>query len=552
MSNAGVPTAVTCTGRKAAATAPVTPNPQFTGCTGVPAANAGNLVTATVNSAPVQTNLAANAAAGAVAIDVVTTTPFVPGWLWVNNMLVTCTGNTPLQFTGCTGVTANIANNSPITTNALSTAATGVIGGFIKIELKTNANAWQDVTMEVLNWGIGERNVTGQICANPTPNAIIKLQRLRDNFNTCNYAGSTNAWDHWPQTLFDTREGLQRDVAPGGTSVVLGGVMHYVALDVRNLSLWFQGIAPYNGGSGTLANNDGGAGFSVYFSDRRNNRNALSRETGEYGYEDFVNPATGAPNATLDPGEDVNANSALDVYGSVPNYNGLAGNAVPGAQLPLTTAATPLTQVSVGVAKVNRAILFRRALKLVNGGLGNIVLPGLTVTSENPVYVQGDWNANGAGFGNPSASTSVIADAVTLLSNNWSDNISFTNPYNPGARPRSANTFYRLAIISGKGPSFPWPNGTPDDFGTDGGAHNFLRYLEGGGGTLNYRGSIVTFYFNRQGVGTYKCCATVYSPPTRAYAFDTNFLNPALLPPLSPLFRDMNTLGFSEETRPGR
>ncbi len=99
--------------------------------------------------------------------------------------------------------------------------------------------------------------------------------------------------------------------------------------------------------------------------------------------------------------------------------------------------------------------------------------------------------------------------------------------------------------------SFPLPAGTAVDFGTDGGAHNYLRYLEGGGQTVNYRGSLVTFYYNRQATGTYKCCATVYGAPTRNYAFDTDFLNPATLPPLTPVFRDLDSLSFSEEKRPG-
>ena len=108
-------------------------------------------------------------------------------------------------------------------------------------------------------------------------------------------------------------------------------------------------------------------------------------------------------------------------------------------------------------------------------------------------------------------------------------------------------------MIAGKNPSFPQPTGwgAPTDYGTDGGAHNFLRMLEQGG-TVNYRGAIATFYYARQAVGTYKCCNTVYGPPTRAYNFDTNFLNPALLPPLTPVFRDVNTLTFSQEIRPGR
>ena len=56
------------------------------------------------------------------------------------------------------------------------------IGGFIKIE-KSDANGvFTDVTQEILNYGIGAVNQAGQICcADPTPNAIIRLQRLRDN-----------------------------------------------------------------------------------------------------------------------------------------------------------------------------------------------------------------------------------------------------------------------------------------------------------------------------------------------------------------------------------
>ena len=59
--------------------------------------------------------------------------------------------------------------------------------------------------------------------------------------------------------------------------------------------------------------------------------------------------------------------------------------------------------------------------------------PGLTIASENPVYIQGNWNANGAGFGNPHVATAVLADAVTLLSNNWNDRNSFVNPHDHDA-----------------------------------------------------------------------------------------------------------------------
>jgi hypothetical protein len=436
--------------------------------------------------------------------------------------------------------------------------------------------------MEILNYGIAGPNLAGQICADPTPNAILRIERLRDNQingangGGCNYAGSTVATDYWPNALFDTREALVRDPDPGGGAgnLRLGGVMHYISLDTRNLTRWLNGlVAPYTpalGGTGTLALNNNGTGYVVYFSDRRNNRDAANLETGEFGFEDIVNRASqvGVADNALEPAvppaitspEDVNANGALDTYGRCPAFAGVqscAANLVPGATAPLDFNARPSTALSRGQAQVNRAVLFRRALKLINGGLvGDIVAPGLSVVSENPVYMQGDWNARAAGmnaaWNQPHVATSVIADAVTFLSNNWNDTTySFANPYNPGARPRAV-TYYRVALIAGKHPSFQLPAWGPvaSDFGTDGGVHNFLRFLESGS-TLNYKGSLASFYYSRQALGIYKCCATVYGPPTRAYSFDIDFLNPALLPPLTPVFRDLNTLGFSQETRPG-
>jgi hypothetical protein len=496
------------------------------------------------------TTLTAATVAGDNNINVVSTNNFVNGTtIWLAGTRVQCNGSTATKFTGCTGTPA-AANGSTIVGGYATPAGTGTIGGYLKIELQDAGKAWHDVTGEILNLGIASTNLAGTICGNPTPDTILKIQRLRDNGGgPCNYGNSLNANDYWPQVLFDTREGLVRDNGPGA-GLLLGGVMHYLMLDVRNLSRWFQGAIGATG-STAISNN----GYTVYFSDRRNNRDAASLETGEYGWEDVVNPgsAAGTPNGELDPGEDVNGNNTLEVYGQFPAYAGISQSVAMGSSAPFDLMARPSTAVTMAQAQVNRAVLFRRALKLVNGSLGNIVTPGLTIVSENPVYVQGDWNASvAAGFGDPHAATSIIADAVTLLSNAWNDVNSFTSPYAPGGRNRSANTVYRVAIIGGKGPSFPQPPGgwAATDFGTDGGAHNFLRMLEQGG-TVTYSGAIATFYFNRQANGTYKCCATVYGAPTRNFNFDTDFLDPAKLPPLTPVFRDLNTLGFSQVIQAG-
>jgi hypothetical protein len=553
---------VNCTGRTATT---------FTGCVGTRAAPNGTAITTKnpVNFVNVSTLLTVSSTLGNAVLNVTLNSPqrFAPITFWLNNTLVTCAGNTTTTFTGCNNVPA-AANNAQITTSALSSLDTGVIGGYIKIDMQDTTGVWRDVTMEILNWGISGPNLGGAPCGDPTLNAIIRIQRLRDNGNpvagVCTYAGSINAADHWPNVLFDAREALQRDLSPATTNLILGGVMHYISLDVANLSKWLKGTAPYNASSGlaALSNN----GFSVYFSDRRSNRNAANGETGEYGFEDFVNPAsaTGVPNGILDAGEDVNGNGLGERYGQIPSYNGTSGTLPPGfagMPAPFNSLLTvrPTTQIGAGQAKVNRAYLFRRALKLVNGGLGNIVTPGFTVASDNPIYVQGDWNANAAGFGDPHVATSVVGDAVTMLSNLWNDVNSFGSPgspYSTAMRRRSPNTYYRVAIISGKGPIFPLPAGAGGTFGTDGGAHAFLRMLEGSGGspnTVHYRGSMVTFYYNRQAVGPFKCCgAIVYDTPVRDYQFDTDFLDPAKLPPLTPLFRDLNALGFSQELRPGR
>ena len=423
-------------------------------------------------------------------------------------------------------------------------------GGFIKIEIQNAAGNWNDVTIEILGLGFSNTSLAPGCGAgaNLNANAVIRIQRLRSDGNLVQPGGtgcgnaSTSGYDYWPNVLYDTREGNFRDIMPSGqTTMFLSGVMHYVELDVNNLRRWLNGAIGVSGPSVLNQN-----GFVIYFSDRRLNKDAIGNETGEFGFEDFVNPASGAgtPNGILDPGEDVNGNGTLDVYGNVPQNVGAA---------PLDGTASLRTLVTQQVAQANRPIFFRRALKVSNGALNQVPMPGLTITTENPVYLQGNFNAQqGAGFVEPNAATAILADGVTFLSNAWTDLVSLTNPHNPGNR-RATTTWYRVAIIAGKGRAFAWPTGTPNDFGTDGGTHNFLRMIERWSGrTLNYRGAMITFYDNRQAVGLYKCCSDVYGPPTRAYAFDVDFLDPSQLPPATPMFRDVNIMGFTHRILPNQ
>jgi Tfp pilus assembly protein PilX len=542
-----------------------------------------------------------------------------------------------------------------------TTAGNPTITGYIKIEIQTppyNACNWTDVTAEVLGYGYVGKNANpttgvapptlpalpaaevgsltaGQpgadICADGHAQAIIRLERIRDNpstqpANPCAVTGTTInttlSTDFWPNTFFDPREGFLRDSAPAGsvgtipysTMPTLGGIMQYVEIDVKNAARYLSGLS---GGTGhnSYDSSNSPNDYVIYISDRRGNYYSAgtaftgawpplspsTHETGEYGFVDFVNPAdtNGCPNKVIDTGENLAGTGDYYTYGQDPTHtlqpynaaspwlggygttNGIY-NPVPNvanAWAPPPYAAngganncgitTPSIQwpgvlvVHAADARENPNFFFRRAVKLVNGKdlidnlntcPGNVTC-GLTIAAENPVYIQGDYNCPtcaGNTFDARSVGASVIGDAVNVLSNNFNDVNTFINPYSQTLRP-ATTSYYRTAVVGGESVPFPQPSAwaSAQDFGTDGGIHNFLRYIENWGGqTVNYTGSLVALYTSRQAVGTFKCCTTVYSAPSRNYAFDTNFLNPSLLPPRTPLFRDVNTTGFTQLLSP--
>jgi hypothetical protein len=501
-------------------------------------------------------------------------------------------------------------------------AGTPLVNGFIKIELQRQDFTWVDVTNEILGLGFTGRRLTATNppnsaaanfvlpvvhvagayylndnvfgtapnagaappCADPSPNAVIRLQRVRDDHSpsvACGI-GSPYGFDYVPNVLFDPREGNLRIGQPTNTQTQFnGGLMNYVELDVRNLTRWLVGQI---GASGPLAEDSDG-GYVVYFSDRRGNQRLNGLETGEYGFEDFINPndaATGFPNGALDEGEDVNDidadqnGSHLDTYGAAPHAAVLASARVNATANGVALAnSRPWGSATTRESRSNPPLFYRRALKIVRGAgtavNANVspltILPagrGLTIVAENPVYIEGNYNTGTAGnFGNQQTEhrpSALVADAITLLSNGWNDLRSFT--FKEGAnvrfgsqdraRRRATASWYRMGVAAGKGGTFLHPDwDSDDDFGSDGGVHNFLRFIEDWGGVnVFYRGSLVSFHINRQAVGIYKVGANTYNPPTRNYTFDTEFLQLTLIPPKSPAFRDINTMEFRQLLRP--
>jgi hypothetical protein len=57
-------------------------------------------------------------------------------------------------------------------------------------------------------------------------------------------------------------------------------------------------------------------------------------------------------------------------------------------------------------------------------------------------------------------------------------------------------------------------------------------------------------YYSEYDTGTFKCCTTVYGAPGRDYHFDVLFLNPANLPPGTPMFQDIVNLSYQQSFKP--
>jgi len=566
---------------------------------------------------------------------------------------MTAAGTTPLPLAASGAANSTVAAGytpsdgywqpGPNLAAKVPTNGTPIITGFIKIDAQnpygSPCGGYTDVTKEILSLGFAGRNlnpvslappqlpglpgaqIAPSACLDPHPNAVIRLERVRDNpsnyalpAGACGVTATTaplSPSDYWPNALYDTREGYNRQPTPAlNNQVTLGGIMNYIELDVNNLARWFSKKIRSSGLS-TLDPAVAPNNFVVYISDRRGNYlptgtvvgswpplSPSTHETGEYGYFDLVNSADpkGCPDNVLEPpgasgisAEDLDGTGILSTYGEVTFPTGLidsTGNATantlfqgtgptsPGNSL-FATQPDPLCPGPNGGfpwprtflknandGRENPNALFRRAVKLVNGSLISLpicpggVTCGLTISTENPTYIQGDYNANSAGSGflpaNPSVAAAVIADAVTILSVNWNDVNSFAFPFNLGGRT-GKTTYVRAGIVAGKQISFDkpaWDTAGIDgsqDFGTDGGVHNFMRFLEQWpNATLFYEGSLISLFYSRQAVGLFNSGGNNYSPPTRGYQFDTNFLDPTLLPPRTPMFRDINTTGFTQ------
>ena len=157
-----------------------------------------------------------------------------------------------------------------------------------------------------------------------------------------------------------------------------------------------------------------------------------------------------------------------------------------------------------------------QGIRLKNGS--SLPSGGLTIASQNPVYIQGDYNTTNAAT---RGSAAVFGDAVTILSNSWNDNNSSSSLNSRNASSSTVNT----AIVAGFLPS-GWTNpNTGQQYGYSGGLNNFPRFLENwSNDTFTYNGSMIELFTSEVAIGEWDTGNT-YSPPNRVWNFDSNFVS---------------------------
>ncbi|MCG9893768.1 MAG: hypothetical protein MH252_22180 [Thermosynechococcaceae cyanobacterium MS004] len=203
-------------------------------------------------------------------------------------------------------------------------------------------------------------------------------------------------------------------------------------------------------------------------------------------------------------------------------------------------------------------------VRLYNAGIlqasvsGAPEIQGLTIVSDQAVYTAGEYNCgtwdastNTCSYKKPA---SILADSINVLSNSWqmddrgttsySNNLPATSP-NVSAQGAS-NTRINAAFLAGTDTTGrqEGTSGQADPY--NGGLENYPRFHENWSGlTLRYRGSFVSLNRPRKVDGVWS--SSRYSPPIRAWDYDTDFNNAANLPPLSPRFVYLRQERFSRD-----
>jgi hypothetical protein len=167
------------------------------------------------------------------------------------------------------------------------------------------------------------------------------------------------------------------------------------------------------------------------------------------------------------------------------------------------------------------------------GGAPSVV--GLTIVSDQAVYLQGNYNSTGK---RPAA---ILADSFHPLSNNFYDSTAqnfrdSTTTQSVSNRP-ATSTIQNVAVLSGTDTTGGQEGSAGQGGAYNGGLENYPRFHENWtGNTYTYRGSFVSLNRPRRYSGAWVYGNPQYTAPNRNWDYDTDFNNAANLPPISPRF----------------
>jgi hypothetical protein len=155
---------------------------------------------------------------------------------------------------------------------------------------------------------------------------------------------------------------------------------------------------------------------------------------------------------------------------------------------------------------------------------------GLTVVSENPLYIKGHYNTVTK---KPAA---LMGDGITFLSGNWNDANSAL-----GINSRVAcSTKVNASIMTGN------TNTTSTNY--NGGLENLPRFLEKWTGKdFVFSGSLVNLWNSQQATGLWSY-GSYYTAPVRKWSYDSDLDNPANHPPKTPTVQVFLRTGWKQES----
>lgn len=210
-------------------------------------------------------------------------------------------------------------------------------------------------------------------------------------------------------------------------------------------------------------------------------------------------------------------------------YNGRESKTVTTYDIDISKLNTSGYFPSNGIVYASRNTVSgtEQAIRLVNGS----TLAGpLTVASSNPLYIQGNYNTVNK------KAAAVFTDALTILSGSWNDSKSTQSLSNRVA----SNTSVNVSFLTG--------NTNSQDGHYSGGLENLPRFLEQWDGkSFTYRGSMIDLWFSQQATGLWSY-GSYYTAPNRDWAFDTALLDPANLPPGTPMVNIVQNTSWVRKT----